>query len=245
MPPVPANTPGWAVAIAAALILLVPVTCWAALLVNHTYVRVTEDNSHMRSSLHALVNSATAVQGTLQLTKQIAEANHEQVKALVGSGGALSIAPLAQSDAQLPTGGVDPQWYNDCGETCVAMLVAAKKGVPIGVARVRYLLRGPNGDARTTAVDLVNVLAMCDLKAHDVYSNGPNAYDEVRRNLDAGRSSVVLGEWITSGVEHWMEVVSYGDDSITFNDPWIGAHRIETRVGFIAKYGGAYVHMDV
>lgn len=229
---------------AAALILLVPVVCWAALQVNQVYVKILDDNSHIRSSLHAIVNSATAIHGQLQLTKQIAESNHEQVKALVGGGAALPIAPLAQSDAQLPTGGIDPAWATDCGETCVAMLVANKRGVPIGVARVRYLLGKPSGDGRTTADDLVTGLSMCGIKSHKREVDYATMLTEVRHNLAAGRSSIVLGDWINRGVQHWMEAIQDTGDGIVFDDPWIGAHRYESDGNIYAGYKGVYVHVD-
>jgi hypothetical protein len=240
-----AATPAWAVAIAAALVLLVPVSCWAALQVNATYRKIMDDHSHMRSSLHALVNTSTAIQGQLELTKRIAQENQNAVATLAGgAAGTVAVAPLNQHDAALPTGGIDPAWATDCGETCVAMLVAAKKGVPIGIARIRYLLGKPNTDGRTTGSDLVRALAMCDLAAHERAADATTSLTEIKRNLDVGRTSIVLGNWVSPNMPHWMVALRYNEAVMYFDDPWIGAERALTYADYETKYKGEYVHMD-
>jgi hypothetical protein len=124
------------------------------------------------------------------------------------------------------------------------MLVASTKGVPIGVARVRYLLGKPNTDGRTVGSDLVRVLALCHINSHERDVDAATALYEVRHNLGAGRSSIVLGFWITPGVSHWMLAIQDMDGMIMFDDPWIGAHRVVTDADFLAKYDGQYVHLD-
>src|SRR6266851_4227644 len=51
----------------------------------------------------------------------------------------------SQSNAFLPDGSRDSQWYNDCGETCVAMVIAGVWGCPVEPGAIRQRIHGVAG----------------------------------------------------------------------------------------------------
>src|SRR5712692_1871161 len=110
-----------------------------------------------------------------------------------------------QSLIMLPNGVEDAQWFNDCGETCLAMALAAIRGTPVSPASIRANLGGPGRSGITSGNDLVAMARYYHLPAH--VENAPPAALQawLTTNAKLQRPSIVLGTWPTPGnVLHWM-----------------------------------------
>ena len=71
---------------------------------------------------------------------------------------------ISQTQARLPDGSPDPAGPTDCGEACVASVMAHHTGLTFAPGAIRQALGLPPTDGSTTPVDLARVLGAfgCD-----------------------------------------------------------------------------------
>jgi hypothetical protein len=157
----------------------------------------------------------------------------------------LSALPAwCQQDVILPDGDYDPQRFNDCGETCVAEVVACVKGTPISPASVRANLGGPDRSGITNAQALVDALAFYGVKAH---SESPDA-SQIQRVIThytlLAQPTIVLGVWATPGSAlHWMLTTGH-EGTWQYNNPWNGHRSYLPWADMVNQYAKSIVVVD-
>jgi hypothetical protein len=162
-----------------------------------------------------------------------------------------SLPRWKQTSAILPDGVLDPGAYNDCGETCIAGVVAAVHGVPVSPGSVRANSGGVSRSGLTSAHDLVSMLGYYNCASSAV----PVPAEELRSRLSQwtaqGFPTVVLGTWPRPGrALHWMSTVGCSESWQAIN-PWTGSMEIldwdtviRTYAGYVVLIGG-HLHYDM
>src|SRR6185312_1801556 len=142
---------------------------------------------------------------------------------------------VALSDGSLAAGR-----YNECGETCVAAIVAAVWGVPVSPDQIRAGDGGPGRGPLTTADDLVRMLATCNVAASSRQVSAASAWPTIEGSTQDGRPVIILGEWPTpGGALHWLNATSTGDPNrVYYNNPWNGARSWLEEQDFTRLYAG-------
>ena len=165
-----------------------------------------------------------------------------------GAGGAAAnVGPLnwlptwKQTGGVLPDGAVDPAQYNDCGETCVAMVIAAVKGVLLEPGYVRQQLGGPNRSGLTNANDLVTALLMSHIPATELSNNASEGWRQLMAHWALACPVIVLGNWLSPTSLHWYLLSGYGAGVMKFRDPWTGTEVGLTQAQFAKLYNGSMV----
>ena len=140
-----------------------------------------------------------------------------------GAYGPLSWMPhWKQTGGVLPDGQTDPQQYNDCGETCVAMVVAAVRGVAVSPGDIRQQLGGVKRSGLTTASDLVQALHLNHVRAHVETADAANAWMTLAGCYAVAKPAIVLGYWLSMACMHWMLLADKSPGVFVFVDPWTG-----------------------
>jgi Papain-like cysteine protease AvrRpt2 len=139
----------------------------------------------------------------------------------------LSYLPVwKQLGGLLPDGQPDPQQYNDCGETCVAMVVAAVQGIGLEPGYVRQQLGGPQRTGLTTSGDLALALATNRVSSRPDAKCCRAAWDALKVSWGNALPVIVLGHWLNPASLHWMLLYGYDGVNFQFIDPWQGSIAI-------------------
>lgn len=155
-----------------------------------------------------------------------------------------------QTGGLLPDGNLDPQQWNDCGETCVAGIVAAVHGVDVSPGDVRESLGGPQRSGLTTAVDLVTALQHFEVAASVLATTWQNAWLRLRAQWVVAMPVIMLGNWLSSSSLHWVTMVGMEQGGVRVIDPYTGTERVMLQAEFTGKYAGfmvlvnAHLHYD-
>lgn len=153
---------------------------------------------------------------------------------------------VALSDGSLAAGR-----YNECGETCVAGIVAAVWGVPVSPDQIRAGDGGPGRGPLTTGDDLARMLHSCNVEASATTPAALAAWNTIAVATHDGRPVIMLGAWPTpGGALHWLTATSVEGAQVNYNNPWNGARSWISRSTFLHDYAGqiatvhAHLHYD-
>ena len=161
-----------------------------------------------------------------------------------GFGPLVWIPAWKQTGGLLPDGRRDPQEDNDCGETCVAMVVAAVRGVAVEPGAIRQALGGTNRSGLTTPEDLVLALADNHVVAHIERVDRRNGWMLLAACYGVAKPAIVLGYWLNLSCLHWMLLVDKSPGQFMFIDPWTGGRHNLTMAQWDSLYAGAMVVVD-
>lgn len=151
----------------------------------------------------------------------------------------------SQRQAILPDGNLDPQAYNDCGETCVSMIVASVHGCPINPGSVRASIGGPSRGGLTSCLDLIQACAYYHLAAHCQSDLARLSWQNIMAVLASQRPVIMLGTWETpGGALHWLIATHIENDAIHYINPWGGVRSYMTHVQFNQLYANSCVVID-
>lgn len=206
-------------------------TDWGYVLAAVATVLVTlsqylQGQSHIKVTKQAIDAVSTA---SAESTKAASEA----AAALAAGGGTGKAAtpaswPLTalprwqQTGITLPDGSHDPQMYNDCGETCVACIIAAGHGVPVSPGSVRANFGGVTRSGLTTGTDLVGMLAYYNYAAESQQVAARDIIARLGQWTKEGHPTIVLGTFPRpGGVLHWMTTIAADGQWFAMN-PWTG-----------------------
>ena len=158
-----------------------------------------------------------------------------------GAGPLVWLPRWRQYGGYLPDGSPDPQQYNDCGETCVAGVLAAKSGVCVHPGDVRQALGGVTRSGLTTSADLANACHIYHVEAQalDVPTTGLIAF--LQRSWGARQPVIVLGRYGPMQALHHVTCVQADNREVKVIDPWIGALVSWSSAGFCAAYASSLV----
>lgn len=204
------------------------------------YIRVRTQLAEQGAKLRQVAEQAQHTQDTVAATPAM-------VVAPIAGGGAgprlLDVDPVRQGAGVSVSAA--PAWTGDvdCGLACVVSEIANIKGTWSADELLRLRYFGVVDRRLTTPDDIVGMLRANDIPAHKRRVDAATARLEIERNWAAGRSSIVLGDWITAGFGHWMRFLGE-DGAMEFMDPMPGAQRRLSVAQFDAAYDGWYVHVD-
>lgn len=141
---------------------------------------------------------------------------------VAGGGAAVGIPSYDQLHDPLPDGSLPAGRFNECGEECCADIIRWVHGVEVSADALRSLLWGPRGHEITDAVDLAAILAHANVASEvgtqDAVAVKKYLLDVVPRSHPV----IVLGNWVSPGVPHWVVVYNCSANGVTVNDPWGG-----------------------
>jgi len=161
------------------------------------------------------------------------------------SNGPLVWLPLwKQSGGVLPDGALDPQQWNDCGETCCAMVIAGIRGVCLEPGDIRQQLGGTQRSGLTTGEDLARALMASAVPAHVEYLGASPAWDRLGVCYGLAKPVIALGHWLSSSSLHWILLDDKSPGSFTFIDPWTGLERTVNQAQWNVQYAGTLVLVD-
>jgi hypothetical protein len=151
----------------------------------------------------------------------------QQVRtSLPASGGAgkrnVTLPAYDQLHDPLPDGSLPPLRANECGEECVAEIVYWVHGVEVAADAIRVQARGLAGGALTTAADLVSMLAASNVAARAGIQDVGSIQKFLLDVVAGKRLVIVLGNWVSAGVPHWVIVYNASSNGVTISDPWGG-----------------------
>ena len=166
-------------------------------------------------------------------------------KQIASSYGPLSWLPRwQQASGLLPDGNPDPEQYNDCGETCVAAVVASVHGVCLEPGAIRQMLGGPARSGLTTGDDLVVALKRCNTLAVSYADDVSIAWQLVQSAEKQAFPTIVLGEWSPPDALHWVLVTGLSAGGITVANPWDGKIYPISWETFVRLYRGTVVEVQ-
>jgi Papain-like cysteine protease AvrRpt2 len=158
----------------------------------------------------------------------------------------------SQRQAILPDGNLDPQAYNDCGETCCSMVIASVHGCPVNPGSVRASIGGPSRSGLTTCTDLVQAFAYYHVDASCQSDRAAVAWKSIQAILATERPAIMLGTWPTpGGFLHWMIATAIEGTTIHYINPWGGVRSTLSQVEFNRLFAGsvvavgAHLHYDM
>ena len=145
----------------------------------------------------------------------------------------------------LPDGEPDPQQYDDCGETCVCMIVAGVHGVPLDPGGIRQFLHGPAGTGLTNGNELVKALAHCSTAAHVETPSGDAAWNVLDHVVRTERNVIMLGRWAdVQGAMHWQVATHMDADRVYYNNPYGATRSYTLKADWLEQYAGELVALD-
>lgn len=150
-----------------------------------------------------------------------------------------------QAGTILPDGNPDPGQWNDCGETCVCMVVAGVHGVPLDPGGVRQHLQGVGGNGLTTGQDLVNALRYYSVNAHVEYLVPETAWINLAAAVAAGHPVIMLGRWASvGGAMHWQIGVMVHPGRVEYINPYGPTRSVSLKLDWLEQYAGQLVIVD-
>lgn len=144
----------------------------------------------------------------------------------------------------LPDGAMSPTAASDCGWECVAMIVAAYRGLDFDAAALRQAALIPATEWGSRAGELSRTLNGFRLRSMVKRLDSPMVFAQSKNRAQRGLPSIILGRWLIPTELHWVLVVGSGPNIITVNDPW-GGHRRNLNAGDVyARAEGTVVQVN-
>jgi hypothetical protein len=188
-----------------------------------------------------LTASVTASGGELaRLRQQVGGAVKRNITL---PGGAGILPAWDQLHDPLPDGSLPPLRVNECGEECVAEVVYWVHGVEVSADAIRAAAISLAGGALTNAADLVAMLARCNVRAVAEVPQTAVIEKFLLNVVLARRLVIVLGDWVSKSVPHWVIVYNASPNGVTVSDPWGGRRYNIAWPDFKRLYLGAVVEV--
>jgi hypothetical protein len=131
----------------------------------------------------------------------------------------------------------------DCGPACVVSCIEELRGCWSADELLRLRYFGVVDSRLTTADDLVGMLRANGIDAHAREVDAKTMQVEVVRNWNAGRPSLVLGNYVSPNVAHWVKFIGDANGPVVMN-PWPGGRSRWSWPDFMAAFDRWYVHVD-
>lgn len=120
----------------------------------------------------------------------------------------------------LPDGSPDPEWFNDCGEACVASVLLTLRGFMIPPGCLRAAEEGLKGPGLTNGPQLAHIATSIGLSAVYAAGSASAAWTICHHLRRVGRYAVILGEWLSPGALHWLLAYEGDRELVWCMDPW-------------------------
>lgn len=129
---------------------------------------------------------------------------------------------LNQSNERLPELGHNVEAGDDCGWECVAMVVAAYRGLDFSAGSLRQASLIPATEWGGRAGELATTLQGFRIRCKVKTLGAQLGYEQLRKRARAGLPSIILGRWLVPTVLHWLLVTDGDAWKIHVNDPYGG-----------------------
>lgn len=103
------------------------------------------------------------------------------------------------------------------------------------------MIPGHQTYGQTTGPELVKVMHVLGLSPVIKYAAMNAVLQTVRRAVTAGVPPIVLGNWVSPSILHWVLVVGASDIGWVVNDPWGGQRYYLPASKVLTRYGGACI----
>lgn|SRR5581483_965944 len=141
-----------------------------------------------------------------------------------------------------PEGGNPSQHWNECGETCCAMVIAGVWGVPVEPGALVESIGGPGNQGLTTGDDLVAILKLNHVAAESLAIGPDLGLAAMKGALADDRPVIILGTWPTpGGVLHWLLATSVDAKTVRYINPWTGQESWIPLDGFLHWFANSLV----
>lgn len=140
-----------------------------------------------------------------------------------------------------PDGAPDPAATTDCGESCVSSILATDRQLRLSPGCIRQAWGKPASNGSSTAHDITWICGKLGLTSS---RNQGESRVELQSKVAAGWWAVALGEWIASGIEHWMLFYDFGPQNLWAMDPWNGKDTEVSNATFDQLYAGTCVFVQ-
>lgn len=148
---------------------------------------------------------------------------------------------VSQLWTKLPDGKYDPSSQVDCGEAVTASALAGFGGPLFSPGCIREAMALPTPTSLTTAQDLATFATKTVVPAK-VFAGAGNLLWARLAMLEAhGHYMALLGDWLASGVGHWvlayhrtpssvLVMGPYDGEYEQYSNSWVSAHAWDTHV---------------
>lgn len=150
---------------------------------------------------------------------------------------------IGQNIALLPDGTFDPQHANDCGESCVASVVSALRGITVSPGCWREALGDFRRTGMTTAGDLQRLLVVPGLTSYADHSDAETQWGHLTNLRHYAAYSIILGSWLSTTEFHWLLAYERAATVVWTMDPWTASYRPMGVQEFCELYAGVAVRI--
>lgn len=157
------------------------------------------------------------------------------------NGSMLGIPAWNQNRDPLPDGNEDPYHDSDCGEECAAMRIYYRTGLELPAGVLRTLIPGHGASGATTGPELVGVMRLFHLSPVYREITGAAIQAFCTRSIVQGTPPILIGNWVSPHILHWVLGVDAGRDALTVNDPWGGVRRYLPWDIVLQRYAGGCI----
>lgn len=137
-------------------------------------------------------------------------------------GSLLDIPTWDQNRDPLPDGQQDPYHDTDCGEECAAMRIYYRTGIELPAGILRQLIPKHQNTGVSTPQELVQLMRLFKLNPVAIRATKDAVQEALSRSTVAGVPPIVLGNWVSPLVPHYVLVVDSMQTGVVVNDPWGG-----------------------
>jgi len=148
---------------------------------------------------------------------------------------------ISQLWAKLPDGKFDPASQSDCGEACLSSALIAIRDVELSPGCIRQALKLPESGGWSNGEQLADLSSRLGMTAHAQSVGWEVLWGDLGYLRHYGRYCLMLGDWLESGVGHWVlayersatEVHVMGPyDAIltSYTREWLQGHLLASQV---------------
>lgn len=140
-----------------------------------------------------------------------------------------------------PTQGADPFAVTDCGEECCSIIQFALGLGYTTETQVRERMPGHSGHGETSAADIADYLEGVGCRVLHLAAAGESLQMLVKAYISIGAPVVLLGNWVSPNVLHWVIAIGYGNDHLLYLDPWDGRMKAIHWSSARTLYKGSFI----
>lgn len=141
-------------------------------------------------------------------------------------------------------GNPDENRLDDCGPTCLAMVIEYLTGVRIDPDTIKDQILGQGVTGVTTPQQLADYLQTYASTEATVLNAAPPFYDIWSWTVQ-GEPLIALKQFSpTVNSLHWVVVIGLDPSTVTYADPWTGTKAVVSRDEFAALYRGVLIPIN-
>lgn len=152
---------------------------------------------------------------------------------------------VGQNIAVDPDGTIDPDAATDCGESCVSSVLQVATSYSIPPGCIREAMHGPRGLGLTSADDLTRFLQQMAVSSYRSALSADEYWDALSRLRHYGQYRVILGNWVSDELLHWVVAYERSSTGVWVMDPWTATHVNYSREYVMSRQAQQFVVADL